>query len=148
MRLLPLLRTGGRVVMLTSGLGDRSVLGRRVRPRFEGPLGRDEIVDLMNRFVSDVAAGRHAEEGWPSSAYSVSKIGLNALTAALARELEGDPRGILVNAACPGWVQTRMGGAGAPLPVERGADTPVWLGLLPAGAKSGAVWRERLEVSW
>lgn len=147
-RLLPLVRRGGRVVMVTSGLGDRSLLAPPLRARFERPLGRDELVELMNRFVSDVAAGRHAKEGWPTSAYSVSKIGLNALTALYARELANDPRAILVNAACPGWVRTRMGGAGAPLPVEQGADTPVWLALLPDGEPTGEVFRDRKQATW
>jgi NAD(P)-dependent dehydrogenase (short-subunit alcohol dehydrogenase family) len=41
---------------------------------------------LMNKFVSDVAKGTYKEEGWPKSTYSVSKIGVNALTRILARQ--------------------------------------------------------------
>ena len=48
------------------------------------------------------------------AAYAVSKAALNALSLCLARSLDGD---IKVNAMCPGWVRTRMGGSGgAPLP--------------------------------
>ena len=48
--------------------------------------------------------------------YRTSKAALNMLTRTLAHDLA--PRGITVIALDPGWVQTRMGGAAAPTPVE------------------------------
>src|SRR5439155_3034164 len=56
--------------------------------------------------------------GWGSFAeglggpgmYGVTKAALNALTVRLANEL---PSAVKVNAMCPGWVRTRMGGQGA-----------------------------------
>lgn len=148
-RLLPLVRAGGRIVNVTSGLGDTSDLPAPLRERLHAPdLSRAALVSLMEGFVAGVAAGTHAKDGWPSSAYRVSKMGLNAYTALLGRELARDPRGILCNAACPGWVRTRMGGAGAPRSVEEGADTPVWLALLPEGGPQGAVFRDRREVGY
>ncbi|MEO7328550.1 MAG: SDR family oxidoreductase, partial [Minicystis sp.] len=121
----------------------------RLRSRLKAPdLGREELLALMRSFVAAVAAGRHRAEGWPSSAYRVSKMGLNALTAILGRELAEDPRGILCNAACPGWVRTAMGGAGAPRSVEEGAETPVHLALLPADGPQGSVLRDREVVTW
>ena len=47
-------------------------------------------------------------EGPP--AYSLSKAALNAFTFKLVRELPGH---VKVNAMCPGWVRTRMGGPDA-----------------------------------
>ncbi len=143
--LLPSMRPGARVVMVSSGMGKLSNLGPALRARFEDPtLTRAGLLDLLDWFVSDVAAGVHGRRGWPSNAYSVSKIGMNALVRVLARELEGDPRGILVNSADPGWVRTRMGGRGAPVSVEDGAKTPVYLALLPVGGPSGGFFaRER-----
>ena len=79
-------------------------------------------------------------------AYSVSKTGLNALTIMLASELRGS--NILVNAVCPGWVRTDMGGAGAPRSVEEGADTAVWLATLPDGGPSGVFFRDRARIEW
>lgn len=87
-------------------------------------------------------AGR--EGTWP--AYCFSKAALNALTVLFAAELRGT--NILVNAACPGWVQTAMGGSYAPTPVHGGADTPVWLATLPNGSSTGTFFRQRKPISW
>jgi NAD(P)-dependent dehydrogenase (short-subunit alcohol dehydrogenase family) len=82
--------------------------------------------------------------GYP--AYRVSKTALNALTRILAEELRGT--GILVNSVCPGWVRTDMGGRGAPRSVEQGADTPVWLALLPDNGPTGGFYQDRRPIGW
>jgi NAD(P)-dependent dehydrogenase (short-subunit alcohol dehydrogenase family) len=147
--LLPELAEGARIVNVSSGVADRSRLSKSIREALEDPsLTRAGLAALMQKFVDDVAAGRHGDEGWPSSAYCVSKIGLNRLTELYGAELAGDPRRILANAACPGWVRTDMGGPGAPLSPEEGAVTPVWLALLPAGGPSGGFFRDRAPASW
>jgi NAD(P)-dependent dehydrogenase (short-subunit alcohol dehydrogenase family) len=141
--LLPAMRPGARIVMVSSGMGTLSGVGSELRARFEDPaLDRKGLVALMESFVRDVAAGQHARRGWPSNAYSVSKIGMNALVRVMARELAGDPRRILVNSADPGWVRTRMGGRGAPRSVEEGARTPVFLALLGEGGPTGGFFRD------
>ena len=103
---------------------------------------------MMAGFVRAAADNTHRQEGWPSSAYRVSKMGINALTGIYARKLAGDGRGILCNAAGPGWVRTRMGGAHAPRSVVEGAETPVWLALLPPGGPQGGVFEDREPLSW
>jgi NAD(P)-dependent dehydrogenase (short-subunit alcohol dehydrogenase family) len=52
--------------------------------------------------------------------YSLSKLALNGLTRMLAAQLKG----VKVNAVCPGWVATDMGGGGRPIP--EGAAGVVW----------------------
>jgi NAD(P)-dependent dehydrogenase (short-subunit alcohol dehydrogenase family) len=90
-------------------------------------------------------AGLAASAGsWP--AYRLSKTALNALTMLLASELQAD--NVLVNAAGPGWVRTRMGGAGAHRSVEQGADTPVWLATLPDGSPTGRLFEDRQLIDW
>lgn len=79
-------------------------------------------------------------------AYGVSKAALNMLTFQLAKQLEGS--GVLVNACCPGWVRTRMGGPDAELSVDEGADTPVWLATLPDDGPSGGMFCERQPIGW
>jgi NAD(P)-dependent dehydrogenase (short-subunit alcohol dehydrogenase family) len=90
--------------------------------------------------------GAISEMGGGSPAYRVSKAGLNALTRILSSELRGS--GILVNAVCPGWVQTEMGGTRASRPVEDGADTPVWAATLPNSGPTGGFFRDRRPVDW
>lgn len=84
--------------------------------------------------------------GSGSPAYRVSKAGLNVMTRILANELRGD--GVLVNAACPGWVRTDMGGSGASREVPEGADTPVWLATLPDDGPTGGFFRDREPIPW
>jgi NAD(P)-dependent dehydrogenase (short-subunit alcohol dehydrogenase family) len=82
--------------------------------------------------------------GWPG--YRLSKAGLNAITRMIASGMHG--QNVLVNSACPGWVKTEMGGAGAHRSVEQGADTPVWLATLPDDGPRGGFFRDRRPVAW
>lgn len=79
------------------------------------------------------------------AAYRMSKAGLNALTIMFARELER--KHICVNAMCPGWVKTDMGGPNATRPVSQGADTAVWLASEPK-IPTGKFFRDRAEIRW
>jgi NAD(P)-dependent dehydrogenase (short-subunit alcohol dehydrogenase family) len=148
--LLPSIPDGGTIVMVSSGMGELSGVSPALQARFLDPnLTRAALVDLMASFVRDVERGRHAEAGWPSSsAYRVSKVGLNALARLLARELA--PRRILVNAVCPGWVRTDMGGPGASRSVEKGAASIIWaatLGHTP-NAPTGGFFRDGRAIEW
>jgi carbonyl reductase 1 len=141
--------------MVSSGLGELSGVAPALRGAFADPaLSREALFALTDRFVAEVASGAYRKSGWPSSAYRVSKIAMNAYVRILARELESprDPRAILVNAACPGWVRTAMGGASAPRSVEAGAKTPLWLALLPvaneAAGPTGGFYRDERPIPW
>lgn len=90
-------------------------------------------------------AGSLASMGAGTPAYSTSKAALNAFTRLLAAELEGT--GILVNAVCPGWVATEMGGAGG-RPVEDGAAGIVWAATLPDDGPTGGFFRDGQPLSW
>lgn len=79
-------------------------------------------------------------------AYGVSKAGLNALTIKLADELRGN--GILVNAVCPGWVRTDMGGSAATRSVEEGAKSVIWAVTLPDDGPTGGFYRDGKKVEW
>jgi len=89
--------------------------------------------------------GSFAEGLEGPGAYGVAKAALNALTVALVRDL---PKGVKINACDPGWVATRMGGEKAPRSVEQGADTPVWLAMLPDDGPTGGYFRDREPCDW
>ena len=78
-------------------------------------------------------------------AYGVAKAALNALTVSAARGL---PATVKVNAMCPGWVRTRMGGATASRSPEEGADTAIWLATLGDDGPSGGFFRDRKRIDW
>ena len=144
--LLPLMPAGGTIVMVSSGMGELDGLDDRLRARFTDPaLTRGALADLARGFVADVAAGRHRERGWPSSAYRVSKIALNALVRVLAPELAA--RQIVINAVCPGWVRTDMGGPGASRGVDKGAASIVWAALR-TGEPTGGFFRDGRRIDW
>lgn len=147
--LLPKMRAGGRIVMVSSGMGELSCISGELREEIASPsLTREAMLAIADRFVREVAAGTHAKSGFPSSAYRVSKVLMNAYTRILARELASDPRKILVNAACPGWVRTDLGGEGAPRSPAEGARTPVWLATLPEDGPNGGFFRDEREILW
>ncbi len=111
-----------------------------------------EVIPLMKRLkfgrIVNISSGlgqlHQMAEGSP--AYRVSKASLNALTATLAAEVK--PDGILVNSMSPGWVRTGMGGQEAPRSVDEGAETAVWLCLLPSNGPTGQFFRDRKPIPW
>ena len=102
--------------------------------------GRGRIVNVSSR------SGTFASTWADAPAYGVSKAALNMMTFQLAKELEGT--GILVNACCPGWVRTDMGGLDADKSPEEGADTPIWLATLPDDGPTGGMFGERSRIDW
>lgn len=77
--------------------------------------------------------------------YGVTKAALNALTVRLGKEL---PNAVKVNAMCPGWVRTRMGGRSAPRSPTEAADTAIWLATLPSDGPTGGFFRDRRPIPW
>ena len=107
--LLPLVRksAAGRIVNLSSILGSQTLHATK------------------GSFIYDAK----------TFAYDASKAALNSFTIHLAHELQGTK--IKVNSAHPGWVKTEMGGEGAMLEIEVGAQTSVALATLPENGPNG-----------
>jgi NAD(P)-dependent dehydrogenase (short-subunit alcohol dehydrogenase family) len=90
-------------------------------------------------------AGSLASMGAGTPAYATSKAALNAFTRVLAGELRGT--GVLVNAVCPGWVATDMGGRGG-RPVRDGAASVLWAIELPDNGPTGGFFRDGRPLAW
>lgn len=155
----------GRLDILVNNAGiyiDRAVspqdieldlVRQTMETNFYGPLRLSQMaLPLMKRQnygrivnISSQMASLN-DMGTGALAYRVSKTALNAQTRILANELKGS--NILVNAVDPGWVSTDMGGAHAPRSVADGADTAVWLAVLPDGGPSGGFFRDRQPRAW
>jgi NAD(P)-dependent dehydrogenase (short-subunit alcohol dehydrogenase family) len=98
------------------------------------------------RVVNVSSGGGSITESVPGpGAYGFSKAGLNALTRMVAHAVRAN---VKVNAACPGWVATDMGGRGAPRTPEQGADTIVWLATLPEDGPTDGFFRDRRPIPW
>jgi NAD(P)-dependent dehydrogenase (short-subunit alcohol dehydrogenase family) len=131
---------------------DLALLEKTVRTNAYGPLQIiKSFLPLMNnpsRIINISSGGGSMTDpvgGW-SPAYCVSKSLLNAITRHIAYELPR--RNISVNAVCPGWVKTEMGGPSAPRSVQKGAETPVWLALEAPQEFSGLFFRDKKVIDW
>ena len=92
------------------------------------------------RFVQDSAARR----SWQHPA---SKTALNALTLAMALELE--PEGIKVNAVSPGFTKTNLNGYARTETVEEGAREAVRVALLGQDGPTGRFTRwDNETIPW
>lgn len=152
--LFPLIRSHGRIVVVSSEMGESSTLSEPLRRKFTDPgLTEEGLVALMDQYLRDVKDGCHVQKGWSStclSAFRTSKVGVTALAKIYAREASRlGMDDVLVNACCPGWCRTDMfSQIKAPFSAAEGADTPVYLALLPSGSPNGEYWLERAVAVW
>ncbi len=102
--------------------------------------GYGRIVNLASEL------GSLTDMGSLYPAYRISKTALIAYTRILAQELSGT--GILVNAMCPGWVKTEMGGPNATREIADSADTALWLATLPGDGPTGGFFKDREPLPW
>ncbi|MGR6918875.1 SDR family oxidoreductase [[Actinomadura] parvosata] len=107
------------------------------------PLLRESAHPRIVNVSSEAASLTNMGGGTP--AYNTTKVALNALTRMLAAELRAD--GVLVNAICPGWVATDMGGPGG-RPVSEGAAGVVWAATLPDNGPTGGFFRDGRPLPW
>ena len=90
--------------------------------------------------------GAMSEMGGYVAAYRISKAALNALTLIMANELRDG--NIKVNAVCPGWVRTDMGGGMAPLSPEAAARDIVHFALVDSKGPTGSFFRYKNPIQW
>ena len=96
---------------------------------------------IVNVSTEMASMSQLVSDAYPiSPSYRLSKIGLNGLTCLLAKDLKGT--NILVNSYSPGWMKTDMGAADAPFTPEEGAETALYLALLPDDGSQGGFFAE------
>lgn len=158
----PLLLPGARVLVVASGFGTLKSLAASLHARFDTDrIGLLELERVLDDYVEAVESDRASADGWPAWINIASKVGQVAATRIFARHVAEDPafpRGILVNAVCPGWLITD---ASRPylkdlppdvtpqLPDAVAADV-LWAGLLPAGTAEphGQLIQFRRVLPW
>ena len=105
-------------------------------------LGKGSRVIQMSSSAGQICSGTGS---W-APAYSMSKTLLNAITMQLSTALQS--QGIVVNAMCPGWVKTDMGGSSAPRSVQKGAETAVWLATEAPLSLNGKFVKDKKPQVW
>lgn len=154
----PLLRDGGRFLVVASGFGSLRNLSPVLHPRFDvACCSLEEIEQVMDRYVELVEAGREKDDRWPEWINIPSKVAQVASAKILARQMHDDAgrRGILINAVCPGLVDTDASRpwfddmSSAQSPDQAAADL-IWLATLPASAREpfGELVQHRQVLAW
>ncbi len=108
------------------------------------PAGRIVNHSSILGSLATIASGQGGD--WGTAGYASSKAALNMLTVVMAQQLKNT--NVKVNAAHPGWVKTDLGGDAAPLAVEEGAQTAVWLATLPDDGPTGGYFHNRETLPW
>jgi NAD(P)-dependent dehydrogenase (short-subunit alcohol dehydrogenase family) len=103
-------------------------------------MGKGSVVNVSS------GMGQLSEMGSCCPSYRLSKTALNAVTRIYSEELKQTQ--IKINAVCPGWVRTEMGGKDADLSAVEGAKGIVWAATLPDDGPSGGFFRHGKSIPW
>jgi len=109
---LPIMGQNSRIVNVGSHLGLlKTIPSPDLREAFAQPdITEKDLDGLMEKFLVEIERGTHEEEGWPSCAYTVSKVAVNSYTGILQRRLDKEmpDRGIAVNCVQTGNRTSKM----------------------------------------
>lgn len=139
----PLLNNGARFISVASSFGSLSHLPSHLHEKFNIMKSNlEDIESVMDDYVQLIESDQAAQQGWPTWINVPSKIGQVASVKIMARMLmeEAERKDILVNAVCPGLIDTEasrpwfsdMSSAKSP---DQAAIDVLHLALLPKGAK-------------
>lgn len=103
----PIVRPGGRLIIVASSLGTLGHLDERLHPLFENAT-LDDVAKVVADWRAAVHDGTARERGWPEWINVPSKVAQVAAVRAVARERRDTDlaAGTLVAAVCPGLVDT------------------------------------------
>lgn len=154
----PLLRDDARFLVVASSFGSLRRLPPELHESFDvATKSLEDIERLMDDYVRLVEAGEAEARGWPDWINIPSKVAQVAAMKIMARDRreEARRRGILIDAVCPGLVDTDASRpwfadmSQAQSPAQAAVDV-VWLATLPAGTKEpyGELVRHREVLPW
>ncbi|ALG07882.1 SDR family NAD(P)-dependent oxidoreductase [Kibdelosporangium phytohabitans] len=105
---LPILRPGGRFIVVASSLGTLDHLDAPLRPLFDR-VSLDQVESAVDQWLSAIHDGTAEASGWPEWINLPSKVAQVAAVRAVAaqRRPQDIADGTLVAAMCPGLVNTR-----------------------------------------
>ena len=127
---LPLLSSDGKIINVSSTLGEYKLQGSTLHKKLTNPEFKPEdIEEIYNLFVDTVKKQNFEEAGITVHPYLVSKALLNAWTYHVLRKQVAE--GQQVYSMCPGWCRTDMGGPTADKSPEEGPETIEYLIDLP-----------------
>ncbi|WP_438001616.1 SDR family NAD(P)-dependent oxidoreductase [Sorangium sp. So ce185] len=155
---VPLLRDGGRFLVVASAFGSLRKLDPRLHHHFD-PATRslEDIERVMDEYVELVERGEAEAHHWPAWINIPSKIAQVASmkVAAGQRKDEAARRGLLIAAVCPGLVDTEASRpwfddmSSAQSPMDAAKDV-LWICTHPAGPPDlyGELVQHRQIIPW
>ena len=124
----------GKIILIGSSGGYLSKLtNETLISSFKNAKTTDDLYKLADKFKASIENGTIEEDGWCKNTFAVSKMIINTYARILAKKREVTKDQISVYACNPGWVKTDMGGDLAPLTIQEGVLTPIYLIELPDG---------------
>jgi len=154
----PVLKDGARFLVVASGFGSLRNLAPGLHEKFDvAKRSLEDIERAMDDYVRLVQTGQAVDRGWPEWMNVPSKVAQVASMKIMARMMkdEAERKGILINAVCPGLMDTEasrpwfkaMSKADSP---EKAAADVVWLATLPHGTEApyGELVQHRKVLPW
>jgi carbonyl reductase 1 len=154
----PMLRDDARFLVVASAFGSLRNLSPDLHGKFDlTTQSLEDVEQLMDDYVHLVETDQAEAQGWPKWINVPSKIAQVASTKIMARQMreEASRRGILINAVCPGMVDTEASRpwfddmSKAQSPAQAAVDV-VWLAMLPPRTETpyGELVQHREALPW
>ncbi len=154
----PMLRDDARFLVVASAFGSLRNLSASLHGKFDiKTRSLEDIEQLMDEYVHLVQTDQARDHQWPDWINVPSKVAQVASTKIMARLMreEASRRGILINAVCPGMVDTEASRpwfddmSSAQSPAQAAVDV-VWLAMLPSRTETpyGELVQHREVLPW
>jgi len=146
---------GARVVNMSSHLGHLSMINGEAKQSLhlremlaDPDLSEKRLDNLMKQYETLAGEGGWIAGGWPSCAYTVSKVAVNAYTRILQRRYDEEGNGVIVNSIHPGTKHSKIHQA-SNISMEDGAYAVANCACVPdKGPKGSILWHNLSPIVW